>query len=203
MEIFIVRHGQTEWNKEKRLQGTADIELNDNGRDVAIKTGKALMDTPIDIIYSSPLKRARETAELIRNGRDIEIITDPRIKELNFGSMEGKRYEELIKDDTNGFKYFFDHPELYFPPEDGETLTHLIERGGEFLSEVIEPLANTHQRVMIVAHGAMNKAMMAYIKKHSLEHFWSGGLQTNCNVMVIDYTDGKYTIIDETRVYYK
>lgn len=202
MEIYIVRHGQTLWNKEKRLQGNVDIELNDYGRELAVKTGEALMDTPIDVIFSSPLKRAYVTADLIRNGRDIEIITDDRIKELNFGCMEGMSYEKLYEDETLGFKYFFTQPELYFPPEDGETLEHLIERASDFMKAAIEPLADRCERIMIVAHGAMNKAIMTYIKKHSLEHFWSGGLQKNCNVIIMDYTAGKYAIIDETKTFY-
>ncbi|MBE5945007.1 MAG: histidine phosphatase family protein [Lachnospiraceae bacterium] len=202
MEIYIVRHGQTMWNKEKRLQGSVDIELNDNGKELAIITGQNLMDTTIDIIYSSPLKRAHETARLIRNGRDINIITDDRLRELNFGSMEGVCYEQLYQEKTHGFKYFFTEPHLYYPPKDGETLNHLCDRASEFMSQVIEPLEATCERVMIVAHGAMNKALMTHVKKHSLEDFWSGGLQKNCNVIILDYTQGKYTIIDETRTFY-
>ena len=66
MELYIVRHGETLWNREKRLQGREDIELSENGRKVARLTGEALMDTRIDKIFSSPLKRAYETACLIR-----------------------------------------------------------------------------------------------------------------------------------------
>lgn len=203
MEIYIVRHGETLWNRDKRLQGSTDIELSDYGRELAVKTGEALMETPIDRIYSSPLKRAYETATLIRNGRDIDITTDKRIMELNFGCFEGQNFSELIKDDTLTFKYFFKQPHLYEPAKDGETLEHLVERAGNFMQEVIEPLENTCERVMIVAHGALNKAIMTYIKKHSLEHFWSGGLQQNCNVIIVDYTDNAYTIIDETKLFYE
>ncbi len=202
MEIYIVRHGQTMWNKEKRLQGSVDIELNENGKELAIITGQNLADTHIDIIFSSPLKRAHETAKLIKNNRDIEIIVDDRLRELNFGSMEGESYEKLYEEKTHGFKYFFTEPHLYYPPEDGETLEHLVERASNFMKDVIEPLAETCQRVMIVAHGAMNKALMTHVKKHSLEHFWSGGLQKNCNVIILDYTNGHYTIIDETKTFY-
>lgn len=202
MEIYLVRHGQTLWNTEKRLQGSADIELNETGRKLAQITGEALMDTPIDIIYSSPLKRAYETATLIRNGRAIPIITDKRIMEISFGSMEGRCQSELIMDPGLSFRYFFDKPELYCPPEDGETFSHLIERGSEFMREVIEPLADTHSRVMVVAHAAINKAIMSYIKKHPINDFWSGGFQHNCNVIILNYTNQKYTIIDESKIFY-
>lgn len=203
MEIYIVRHGETLWNKDKRLQGHTDIVLNDYGRELARKTGDALMNTKIDVIYSSPLQRAYETATLIRNGRSIEIRTDDRLMELNFGCYEGQNFPELIQNKDLTFQYFFRQPELYVPAPDGETLEHLIARAGNFMQEVIEPLADSCERVMIVAHGALNKAIMCYIKKHGTEHFWSGGLQQNCNVIIVDYTDDKYTIIDETKLFYE
>lgn len=207
MEIYIVRHGETLWNKDKRLQGRTDIELSDYGRKLAIETGEALADTRIDHIFSSPLKRAYETAELIRGSRDISITTDERLKELSFGHYEGGNFSELIRDDSLTFKYFFKQPQLYVPAEDAESLEELIERAGDFMKTVIEPMASDkeNERVMIVAHGALNKAIMSYIKGHSTEYFWSGGLQQNCNVIIVDYSADKnqYTIIDETRLFYQ
>ncbi|MDO5127245.1 MAG: histidine phosphatase family protein [Eubacteriales bacterium] len=203
MELYIVRHGETLWNAEKRLQGSCDIELSENGRALAKETGEALMDTQIDVIYSSPLIRAYETAELIRNGRDIPHYTDERLREMSFGCFEGQNFSELLKDESLTFQHFFKRPELFVAPEDGETFEQVIARAGDFMKEVIEPMADSHERVMIVAHGALNKAIMSYIKKHSVEYFWSGGLQTNCNVIIVDYSDGKYEIIDETRIFYR
>lgn len=202
MELYIVRHGETLWNREKRLQGREDIELSKKGREVARLTGEALMNTRIDKIFSSPLKRAYETACLIRNGRDIEIETDDRLRELSFGHFEGQNFSELIKDESLTFRYFFKQPELYVPADDAETLPHLIARAGDFMQDKIEPLATSCERVMIVAHGALNKGIMSYIKKHEIKDFWSGGLQQNCNVMIVDYTDGKYRIVDETKLFY-
>lgn len=202
MEIYIVRHGETLWNREKRLQGREDIELSEKGREVARLTGAALMDTRIDKIFSSPLKRAYETACLIRNGRNIEIETDDRLRELSFGHFEGQNFSELIKDESLTFRYFFKQPELYVPADDAETLPHLIARAGDFMQDKIEPLADSCERVMIVAHGALNKGIMSYIKKHGIKDFWSGGLQQNCNVMIVDYTDGNYRIVDETKLFY-
>lgn len=202
MEIYIVRHGQTIWNKEKRLQGSVDIELDEKGRELADITGKAIADKHFDIIYSSPLKRAYETALLIRGDKKTEIVTDDRLRELNFGSLEGECYEKLREQNTHGFKYFFSEPQLYFPPQDGETLEHLTERAGDFMENVIETLDNRYDRIMIVAHGAMNKALMTHVKKHPISEFWSGGLQKNCGIIILDYTAGKYSVIDENRIYY-
>ena len=88
MEIYILRHGQTVWNKSRLLQGSRDIELCEDGRSVARERRDQLKDVDFDVIYSSPLKRAYETACIIRGDRDIPIIKDARLREINFGENE-------------------------------------------------------------------------------------------------------------------
>ena len=203
MEIYIVRHGQTVWNIEKRLQGRSDIPLTQKGIDLAVETGENLKDTEFDIIYSSPLQRALCTAKAIRGTRDIEIRTDDRLKELSFGDYEGHVQEELNQMPGSTFQYFFERPELYVPAPNGETLEALCERAASFMQNTIEPLAaHGFHRVMIVAHGAINKALMCHVKKHGIPDFWSGGLQRNCNVIIIDYTNGIYKVIEESKIFY-
>lgn len=202
MEIYIVRHGETIWNEKKLLQGRTDIDLNENGRLLARLTGEALNDTHFDKIYSSPLNRAYETACIIRNGRDIPIIKNDLLKELAFGEWEGQNMSMLLKDENQKFRFFFKQPHLYEPTTGGETLSELCGRASRFMTEIVEPEAGKLSRIMIVAHGALNKALMMHIKKHDMEYFWSGGLQKNCNVIIVDFTDGKYTIIDETKLFY-
>lgn len=202
MEIYIVRHGETLWNKERRLQGSTDIELSEAGREVAIKTGIALKDTVIDKIYSSPLSRAYETAKLIRGDRDIDIITDERIREICFGNLEGQIMDEMAKDPDSHFQHFFDKPEEYIPDEKGETLEQLCQRTAEFMKQVIIPQAETTERIMIVGHGAMNKSIMCFVKNHGTEKFWSGGLQKNCNVIIVQYKDGNFKVLEEEKIYY-
>ena len=89
MKLYIIRHGETPWNAEVRLQGQTDIPLNENGIRLAKITGEALKDVPFDFAISSPLKRARQTAELVLAGRQIPVLEDARIEELSFGSWEG------------------------------------------------------------------------------------------------------------------
>lgn len=203
MEIYIVRHGETVWNAANLLQGSADIELNENGRALAGETGENLENIPFDKIYSSPLIRAYETACLIRGHRNIPIIRDERLRELHFGVNEGKNFKELLADKSNPFQYFFDRPDLYRAPERGETLEHVCQRAADFMKEVIEPQEKELERIMIVAHGALNKAIMCHIKQHGIDKFWSGGLQKNCNVMIVNRENEKYQIIDETKIFYK
>ena len=98
MEIYIVRHGETVWNKKKLLQGRTDIELSDKGRELARITGENLRDTHFDMVFSSPLKRAYETASLIVGDRDIPIVKNDLIKEMCFGNWEGQNMSELLAD---------------------------------------------------------------------------------------------------------
>ncbi len=203
MEIYIVRHGQTIWNASNLLQGSADIELNENGRALAVETGRNLENISFDRIYSSPLIRAYETACLIRGHRNIPIIRDERLKELNFGVNEGKNFKELLADTSDPFHYFFERPDLYLAPENGETLEHICERGAEFMKEVIEPQKDELERIMIVAHGAMNKAIMCRVKQHGIEEYWSGGLQKNCGVIIVRLDETGYTLLNENKIFYE
>ncbi len=203
MELYIVRHGETEWNKEHRLQGQTNIHLTEYGKSLARKTGEALKEVRIDKIYSSPLDRSYETALLIRGDRNIPIEKDDRLIELNFGKFEGKTVPELQNDDSTSFRYFFSEPDKYVADETGETLLHLCQRAGEFLKEKIEPMEQQWERVMIVGHGALNKALMSHIKQLEIRDFWSGGLQKNCNVMMVEWKNGIYRVIKEENLFYE
>lgn len=202
MEIYIMRHGETVWNTEKRLQGGTDIPLNENGIRLAEITSEKLLNINFDKIYTSPLKRAYTTAEIIAAGRNIPIYKNPLLKEISFGEWEGIRDKELLNGD-NSFKYFFKAPELYEAPKQGESLETLCERAGKFMSEVIEPEADSCRQILITAHGAINSAIMTYIRKSDIKNFWGDGLQKNCGVNIIDYRDNKYTILEYNKVFYQ
>lgn len=189
MELYIIRHGETVWNKENRLQGTNDIDLNENGREKAILLGDKIDSVPFDKIYVSPLIRAYETACLIRGRRNIQIIRDNRLREISFGEMEGRCYDEVI-DEKCPFNYFFTNPAKYVPPKNAESLESLCLRTKEFIVKEIEPQYNSANRIMIVAHGALNKGLMCYLENNDIAHFWGEGLQQNCQATIFSY-DGK------------
>lgn len=189
MEVYIIRHGQTVWNAAGKLQGRADIELNEIGREAAGKLGEELDKIDFDVIYSSPLIRAYETACLIRGHRNIPIIRDDRLKEISFGVKEGICYQEWIAE-TSAYRFFFTEPAKYQPPEEAESFQQVCGRTREFLQEVIEPLAAEKKRIMIVAHGALNKGLMCHIEGNSIANYWGEGLQKNCEAAIFDY-DGQ------------
>ena len=161
MKLYIIRHGETDWNKQRRLQGQSDTELNEYGIELAEITGKALKDVSFDQIFSSPLKRAYRTAEIIRGERTVPIVTDDRLKEIGFGINEGVNSELITAD----FHYFFDAPEKYVPAEGGETYEELCTRSRDFIESVLIPLSikEPDAVVLVTAHGALNKSMMIYL----------------------------------------
>ncbi len=203
MEIYLVRHGETVWNTVKRLQGSTDIELDEAGREAAGRTGEKLETVHFDRIYSSPLIRAYETACLLRGHRNIPIIRDERLREISFGVNEGRRAEEILADPDDAFRYFFTQPELYRAPAEGESLEAVCARTAEFMREVIEPQAVEMERVMIVAHGALNKAILCHVKQHDISHYWDGNLQKNCGIVILRLDESGYQAVDEHCVLYE
>lgn len=189
MELYIIRHGETVWNAKGLLQGNADIELNENGREIAGRFGETLESVSFDRIYSSTLIRAYETACLIRGHRNIPIIRDERIKEIGFGVLEGHDYRECFAPGSPYFT-FFTKPEDYPAPEGGEGFPEVIKRTGEFIREVIEPAAAECERIMIVAHGNSNKAIICNLLGSPIERFWGNGLQKNCEADIYLYENG-------------
>lgn len=179
MELYIVRHGKTDWNEMEKLQGRADIDLNFKGREAAGRLGERLENVHFDAIYSSPLIRAYDTAALIRGHRNIPIIKDERLTEISFGEKEGTIYKEWLTNDSS-FKSFFHHPETYIPPKDGETFQSVLKRTNDFLKNVIEVQYSKAERLMIVAHGALDAALTSNLEKRTIENYWGNGLFKNC-----------------------
>ena len=122
MKIYIVRHGETDWNGPRRLQGRSDIPLNETGIEEAKITGEALKDVPFAAAFVSPLTRTRQTAELLIRDRHIPVYEDARIIEMCFGVYEGLSVvnpKYLVKDPVY-CDVFLNHPDQYEAPEGGE-----------------------------------------------------------------------------------
>lgn len=178
--LYIIRHGKTDWNEIHKLQGRTDIPLNEEGRQMARDAAKEYGDIHFDVCYCSPLCRARETAELLLEGRDVPIVIDERLKEMSFGIYEGVENSFAIGDCP--VNVLFQHPEEYSPVPEGESLDELYARTGEFLREVVNPLLEEGKDVVIVGHGAMNSSIVCQVRNIPLKDFWSAGIP-NCKLM--------------------
>lgn len=203
MVIYLIRHGETEWNTKRLLQGTTNIPLNQNGIQVAHLTAEGLKDVPFDMIYTSPLQRARKTAEIIRGDRQIPLYEEERLKEISFGPFEGLCCsEEGYNIPDPQFVNFFRNPGAYAPPEGGESILHLCERTGEFLMELVNRPDYQNKTILISAHGAVVKALLHSATNGKLQDFWNGGVHKNCGVSILDVKDGVITLRQENVLYY-
>ncbi len=179
--LYIMRHGKTDWNEKHRLQGRTDIPLNQQGREMAERAREEYADVHFDVCYSSPLIRARETAEIVLRGRNIPIITDDRLMEMSFGVCEGT--ESCFQDPESPVRELFLAPEKYVRPvEGGESFEQLFARTGEFLREVVRPLLDQGKDILIVGHGAMNSSIVCQVRNLPISEFWCAGIE-NCKLM--------------------
>jgi probable phosphoglycerate mutase len=151
--IIAVRHGETSWNVDARIQGQLDIQLNDTGRWQARRVGDALSSEDLTAVYSSDLGRAHETARAIADVAGIAVVAHPGLRERRFGMFEGKTFDEIHQswpDHAHNWKKRI--PE-WEPPQGGESLLQLRER----VTRTVSDLAARHsgEQIAVVAHGGV------------------------------------------------
>ncbi len=201
MKIYLVRHGETDWNRGEKLQGQSDVPLNEYGIQLARETGEALESVPFDLAFCSPLGRAVQTAKILLGSREIPLCQDPRLMEMRFGVMEGVAFRDARTDEKNPMYHFFHAPACYQPPEGAESFQQLYDRTAEFLRERILPLEGMYQNVLIAAHGAVNRSIINPLAGIDLAHFWQIRLP-NCAVCLLSLENGKLSLLEAGRIYY-
>ena len=202
MKIYFVRHGETIWNKEKKIQGRSDIPLNEYGKELGMITAEALKDIPFDIVYSSPLIRAKETAEILVKNRNLVIHTDNRLVEMSFGEGEGESLPEIHAHPEMKLHNFIHNPGEYTPPAGGETFEELYNRCKNFMEEIFIPAEKKYNTMLIVGHGALIRGFIHNINNRPSSDFWIV-THKNCSVTIADCTDGKLSLLEEAKIYYQ
>ncbi len=203
MKLYIIRHGETEWNVKRRFQGRSDIPLNEEGRRLARITSDALRDVDFTRIYTSPLKRAYETAMIMKGDRDIPVMTEQRIIEISFGVYEGLCCgKENYNIPDPEFMNFFDRPEAYKPPQGAESIEELRERTADFLQEIVHNKDMENDTILVSTHGAALRGLLSCINHIDIGDFWKGGVHKNCAVTTVEVRDGQAVIIEEGKTYY-
>ncbi|WP_052466482.1 histidine phosphatase family protein [Beduini massiliensis] len=157
--LYITRHGMTQWNEEGRLQGHGDSPLTTQGIKDAQALSKLMKHYPIDMIYSSPLMRAYQTACLVFPNRS--IIKDERLKEMSFGDYEGRYVSELL--DEEDYDALWNHPETFDRIPHGESYAEVYARLHSFLDE-LSSLKEEHH-IFIAIHGMLYVILMSIIKE--------------------------------------
>lgn len=156
--IYFVRHGETDYNKEGRMQGFLDIPLNSTGEKQAYQAKENLKDIKIDKIYASPLSRAVKTAKIINENYNLEISFDDRLKELNTGEIQGKIVSSFSQEYLD---YYFEHPKEF----GAETIQEFCDRVESFFKEI----ENSSENILIVAHGGVYRAIIRYL--NHIDHY--------------------------------
>ena len=177
--ILFARHGETDWNLERRVQGHTDRPLNENGRAQARTLAEELAPVRVDAVYASDLTRARETAEIVAARRDLPVTTLAELREKHFGTWEGLTDEEVL----------LRHPRAREGPwGDGETSDELSAR----VLAAVRRIAAEHPagQVLVVSHGGPLRALLRHCAVEANGHV------PNCHVVRLEVEDGVFRPVD-------
>jgi len=189
-KIFIVRHGETQWNREEVFRGRKDIPLNEAGQKQAVRVGQHFAHIPVNRIVSSPLERARQTAEAISNRTGVTIGTMDEFTDMNFGIWEGLTLPEVEKDYPSDFALWKTSPEK-LRIEGGETLAMVRARISAGLLN-IGRLNN--DVVVIVTHRVICKIIVLHALGIGNEHFWDMKFDPG-SITLLEYSNDRHTLI--------
>ncbi|GCF06913.1 histidine phosphatase family protein [Dictyobacter arantiisoli] len=190
--LYITRHGQTEWNVERRIQGYTDSPLTATGKLQASWLGAALEDTEFTTIYASSSGRTQQTAEIIRGTRQLPIIASDDLREIGLGSWEGRLTEEIQLEDPEEYQAYRDTPHLYQARHGGETFDQIRQRVVTKIHEIV-----THhegQNILVVTHAVAIKALMNDLEERPLARFWEPPFIHPTSLSKIIYRDRIPTI---------
>ena len=163
MKLYVARHGQTEWNVNNRVCGVTDVELTAEGMEQAKTLSTKIIDKQIDIIVSSPLLRAKQTARIISDRMGRDFVIDNRLSEQNYGVYEG-----VLRDHTD-----FMAAKSHFPHKmfGGESILQVAQRVYNFIDEITENHAG--KRILAITHGGICRVIHSYFCHQSNEEYYA------------------------------
>lgn len=201
-DVYLLRHGETTWNRAKILQGAIPyIDLTARGVEMARRTSEGLLQSGIrfDRVYSSPLLRAKRTAEIVVKPLGDEIFWDDRLVEMSFGKYDGLRYDSGAPAEPV-LRCIFDDPAKYVPPDDdAESFEQASARMCEFLEKELVPLDGKVKSVLCVTHSAVLKSFLRINFKDAAKE---KGLLRNCSTVHLAYIHGRFYVKEIGRTFY-
>jgi phosphoserine phosphatase len=191
LRLLLVRHGETEWNRQGRFQGQIDVPLNENGRQQGRQVAEFLKEMPIDFAVSSSMSRPRETAELtLTHHPQVALSLEDGFREISHGTWEGQFEPDIERDYPGELERWRQTPAAVQMPA-GENLQQVWERAIATWNAVVAAAKADPAKpktVLVVAHDAINKVILCYIAGAGPEQFWSFK-QGNGAISVIDYPE--------------
>ncbi|PGT20867.1 MULTISPECIES: phosphoserine phosphatase 1 [Bacillus cereus group] len=184
--IYVTRHGETEWNVAKRMQGRKNSALTENGMLQAKQLGDRMKDLSIHAIYSSPSERTLHTAELIKGERNIPIIADEHFYEINMGIWEGQTIADIEKQYPEEVHLFWNEPHL-FQSTSGENFGSVYKR----VIKGIQLLLEKHkgENILIVSHAAAAKLLVGHFAGIEIANVWDDPFMHSASLSVIEFDD--------------
>ncbi len=184
MKIWVTRHGQTNLNRRKLMQGRTDEPLNETGIRQAMEARKAIGDITFDAVYASPLDRAITTASIIGNVDKSQVIIDPRLIETDFGRFEKRHYYLM----GPAMTLYWALPELFPAPKTVESIASMVQRTSEFLKELE---TKNYENVLISCHGGIIRAISGYLENRNNGILWRPKPH-NCEIRIYESINGSH-----------
>lgn len=170
--LYVIRHGKTDWNNKKKIMGRMDLPLCPEGKKQAYEMKEKLNNNNFDLIICSPLTRAKETAKIINEGKDTEIVYDGRIVERNFANLEGREY---LKDNDRIWDININTDDYYI-----ETMEEFKDRVFGFMDEISELYSK--KEILLVTHGGVTALINCYFDGTLYDGPISNKFLSNCEV---------------------
>jgi len=188
-EIILARHGETEWNVAEVFRGRVDIDLSETGVKQAELLAGYLSPSAIEAIYSSPLKRALKTAEIIAQPHKLKVNVEPDLIDFNFGRWQGLSHQEVKEKYGELYATWITHPEQVRMP-DGETLADVRKRVIRVIDKVIKKYTGT---MLIVGHRVVNKIIICALLGLDNSHFWKIRQDTS-GISIFSYQNEQFIL---------
>jgi len=189
--LWIVRHGQTDWNAQKRYQGHSDIPLNEAGTKQAQQIAQRLASERLHAIISSDSQRTMQTAEAIAAHHNLAVQLEPRLRESNFGVFEGLRYKDVIDQHKAMAEAWFTDPEN--PPEGGEELSKVAARVSAAIDTLISQFAS-NKRLVLVGHDGSLRLLLCHLLEMPMTQYWRFNLDP-CSLTRVNVYPGGAILI--------
>ena len=185
-KVFLIRHGETEWNRQEIFRGRLDIGLNKNGLRQAQAVALALKMVRISAVYSSPLRRAYQTAQAITQKRGLIVQMHAGLIDINFGKWQGLSHNKVKRQYPKLYKRWYKEPDRVRFPE-GESLAEVKERTVDALTKLCRQ-HHSQDNIAIISHRVVNKVILCTITGLDNSHFWQIKQDTAC-INIFDYTE--------------
>ena len=187
---YLVRHGETEWNLQGRIQGHIDVPLYPLGRKKVQAQANSLADLSFAAVYSSDLSRTVETAQILVNDADVSVQTNPTLREFSYGQWEGLTLEEVQARDPEDFALRFRQRDVEFSAPGGESTIQLLRRVRRFYVKAAS-VHGPEENLLVVAHGGSIRALTLCLLGLSDEHFWRFRVDCASLSVIGNYSSGR------------